>query len=124
MREHAFAQSEDFRELISAQPMLSVITHVRLEHNMFLTAGHSSAINIVFCHVTNFRHVRMLGNMIAIRQDKAGECRWILFDDSAQFIQFHTRIYTASGIYSSVYLTRARVEANAAAARSRSLTRN
>jgi hypothetical protein len=38
-RNHAFSEAQDFRKTVRSKPVIRVISHVRLQHDLFFLSG-------------------------------------------------------------------------------------
>jgi len=81
VRQHAFAEAENFREAVSSQPMIGVLAHVSLEERGLSLSDHATAIDEVFGNVANLRDVGMERDEIAAREEKTGKRAGMLFEE-------------------------------------------
>jgi hypothetical protein len=68
---HAISKSQDFHEAIRAQPVIDIITDVRLQNDLLLFSDYSATIDEVSNEMADFSNVSVRRNVIAIRQNKS-----------------------------------------------------
>jgi hypothetical protein len=68
---HAISQLQDFCEAVRSQPVIDIITDVRLEHDLLFSSDYSATIDEVSDDMPDFSNVGVRRNVIAIRQDKS-----------------------------------------------------
>ena len=59
--------------------MVDIVAHVRLQHDFLVFPGHAATIDELSHDVTNFSHVCMRRDVLAIRQNKSRKCIRIFF---------------------------------------------
>jgi hypothetical protein len=93
VRQNAFPELKDLGESIRFQPMIGVLTDVRLEQGRFVLPHDAAAIDKVFRHVPNFRDVSVRRNEVAIRKNKARESSRMAFEGRPKIREFHGAMY-------------------------------
>jgi hypothetical protein len=67
VRHNTFAKLKDLTETIRSQPMFGVLSDVSLQQDRMAAAEHTAAIDEFLSEMSNFRHVYVSGDEIAIR---------------------------------------------------------
>src|SRR5262249_11256317 len=73
-----------------------------LEHRLFFSARHTTAIDEISHHMADFGDVRVRWNVVAVRQNEAGKSIGIRCHRFLQFTQFHSRSYIPIQVYSQL----------------------
>src|SRR5262249_51808378 len=73
-----------------------------LEHRLFFSARHTTAIDEISHHMADFGDVRVRWNVVAVRQNEAGKSIGIRCHRFLQFTQFHSRSYIPIKVYSQL----------------------
>ncbi|HET6887023.1 MAG TPA: hypothetical protein VFH87_03770 [Candidatus Udaeobacter sp.] len=97
-RNYAISQLQYFRKAICPKPMIGVIADVRLQYNFFFFSGLSATIDEVSDHMSNFSHMSVRRDVIAIRQYKSRKQRRIRLERILQIMERHANLYTCLGI--------------------------
>ena len=78
--------------------MPGVIADMRLQHNSFLSAGYSAAIDEVPNYMSHFSDVRMFRDGITIGENKPGRSFRIRSKHNLQIVNRHIDLYTCTRI--------------------------
>jgi hypothetical protein len=89
VRENLIADLKDLREAIRAKPVISVRANMSLQQDGVAPACNATAIDEAFGDVTDFGHVGVRRNNVAVRQNKTGESVRMGFEDQAKIGKFH-----------------------------------
>jgi hypothetical protein len=96
--QNALAKFQDFREPIGTEAVFGVVTDMCLQQHFFFSPGLAAAVDEFFHHVTNFGHMCVSRDIIAIRQYKTREGIRRLLQSRHQLVQFHADLYSNKGI--------------------------
>jgi hypothetical protein len=68
---HAISQLQDFCEAVRLEPVIDIITDVRLEHDLLFSSDYSATIDEVSDQMPDFGNVGVRRNVVAIRQNES-----------------------------------------------------
>jgi len=91
VRQDSITQLQDLGKTFGSEPMFDVVADVSLQQNRFCFGSHTAAIDKVLHDMTDFGHMRVRRNMIAIRQNKPRESFLVRSKNRFEIIQFHSQ---------------------------------
>ena len=98
MRKQPSPKLQDFGKAVRSEAMAEVVTDMRLKHDLFLFPRHAATVDEVFDDMSNFSHMGMRRDVIAIGQDKPRKRRGMFGERCLQFAEVHAHLYTCPGI--------------------------
>jgi hypothetical protein len=84
VRQNALTELQDLCEAAGLQPVIDILTYVRLKDNRLARSNDPAAIDEVFHDVADFRDMGMRRDVVAIRQSETQKSIRMLFENGTK----------------------------------------